>query len=224
MNYNELKVILIRKKLIILFCSLLFSLGLVAEKTISGNFQLHSGRVLVSSIVKIENYEYLFDNSEASRPFNFKEAMKTNYWLNRFLEETENKYDYSKLFKGWDTKSKDEKLQFLSSVMEVRSYEHGIYELRLCLEDDIPQNTEYLRQAAPRYVDDFVVYFEKMSKLVNPQTAVSVIGRDEVFPVQKAVNKITILTKYGIIGFILGAVLSMVVVIGTALGLKKDDK
>lgn len=117
--------------------------------------------------------------------------------------------------------SKIEKLDFLRKVIVIHDFRNGIYEIVLRISKDTPKNVDYLNANGQNFINAFVDVSNNTINGLRPGTQIEILSQDSAEPEYKPLPQAAILVKYGIVGFILGEILSFLVVSVVALGKKK---
>lgn len=207
----------IKKIGIILLVGILCSLALVFEKNRSSDFRVESGDFCITCLTKITDSDDMNPNFE----FNYGQIIGTNTNMNDFLEVTEsnNKFDYNKIYGNWRTISGIKKAEWLRDHFKTyTAHNGGAWEFRFLIKENEPKDVSYLDENASEFMRTFIIQSEKTIKLVRPNAKVEILKETIFRPENKVLPKKSVLIKYGIIGFVLGVIVASMVFFVRTLG------
>lgn len=216
-----LKRTFIEKISIILFVGILCSMALVFEKNRSSDFMVESGDFCITCLTKITDSDDMNPNFE----FNYGKIIETNTNMNDFLEVTEsnNKFDYNKIYGNWRTISGIKKAKWLRDHFKTfTAHNGGAWEFSFLVKENEPKDVAYLNKNASEFMRTFIDQSEKTIKLVRPNAKIEILKETIISPENKVLPKKRILIKYGIIGFVLGVIIATMVFFVKTLGKSRE--
>lgn len=182
----------------ILLVGIFFTIVFCGYKEYKGNYVIQSGDVLIGRQIQLLNYT---DRQDHVR---FDQLTSSGTILYEFYKHNQNEFDYEKMIPGWKTKSDFQKIEWLKKHIIVKDYGAGNLEFRFDFMKSEPKNLAYLKNNGGKYLDSYLDFLKENTLI---QTYI-VKEQMNVFPQSEAINKKRVLLKYGIIGFILGTLLS----------------
>lgn len=212
---DEIRKNFLKNFLIVILCGFFGCTALIVEKNYTTDYVVKTDRAYVMDIVQFSTgetnvYEDLFD---------YKGLLLTSYNLNQFANSDE--VDFSQLNANWNKMSKDQKLKWLSDVIKVNSFKDGVCEIGIDFSKNTPKNMEYMQTNSNVILQTFENTSLKTLQMVKPTSSAKIINHTEVLPEKIMLPKDKILLKYGIIGFMLGAIIAMLgILVRTAGRLK----
>lgn len=210
---------LYKKIYIIIFFSVVCCFGLGLEKYYFGNFVVRTGNIYVTDIVRVEQIKP--NNVDVLKA---GDLLKTTGNIYSFIKknETEGPIDFNKLNANWSKLDKDSKIHWVDDNLKINDFGHDTYEIIIELDSFTPKDVQYLDKNADMIINEFVSSSSEFIKKVEPSASIRVVDQESVLPEPVVISRKQTVIKYGIIGFILGAVVSSVVILIRALGKKND--
>lgn len=202
---NLIKNILVKKLLIIISVGIICAVALVAEKSLTTNYVTESGDVIVTKLVKVDHIDHSFYRPAET---DYRSLLRTNYNLNSLFEALNGKIELSKFDANWPQMTKTEKVNTFRKNMTIYDYKNGNMELSLILNSGIPKDVEYIKDNVDTFFDEYVNQTNKTFSTMGLQERLSIVGTDYIYPEVLAFPKTKFYIKYGIIGFVLGTVVS----------------
>ena len=95
-------------------------------------------------------------------------------------------------------------------------------EFNFFIDENEAKDVDYLKKNASAFMKAYVAQSEKTIKSIQPKEKIRIIDETIVLPETKALPKEQILMKYGIIGFILGVLLSTMAFFVLTLGKSRE--
>lgn len=220
MYLNNLKNVFFKRIGIIMLAGIFCAAALVFEKNSSTDFVTQSGSFLISELTKITDDK----NKPPTSRIDYNRIIHTNSNLQRFLNETEKnkKFDYKKITGKWDTLSGVKKLEWLRGHVRTSYSQGGVLEFNFLIDENEPKDVDYLKKNASAFMKAYVAQSERTIKSIQPKEKIRIIDETIVLPETKALPKEQILVKYGIIGFILGALVTTMAFFVLALGKNRE--
>lgn len=182
----------------ILLIGILFAIVFCGYKEYKGNYVIQSGDILIGRQVQLINYVDRQDHIK------FDQLNSSGTILYEFYKHNQNEFDYDKMIPGWNTKSDYQKIEWLKKHIIVKDYGAGNLEFRFDFMKSEPKNLTYLKINGGKYLDSYLGFLKEKNLI----QAFVVKEQMDVFPHSEVTNKRNVLLKYGIIGFILGSILS----------------
>lgn len=218
-NYiNIIKGAFIKNIVKIIVVGIVCSIALVCEKSFTTDFVVESGDLIQTKIIKVNDPN---DSPLSDKSVDYRGIMYTNYNLDSLINDQKNSFRFDNLNLEWEKLSKIEKLDFLRKVIVIHDSRNGIYEIVLRISKDTPKNVDYLNANGQNFINAFVDVSNNTINGLRPGTQIEILSQDSAEPEYKPLPQAAILVKYGIVGFILGEILSFLVVSVVALGKKK---
>ena len=97
-----------------------------------------SDDILIGKTLRLTNYTDSYDALQ------YNKYLKSPSFLGSFIEETEEKFDYSKLAPGWGTKTNLQKISWVDKHIIVSYYGAGRIEIQLSIKQNDPMDLEYV--------------------------------------------------------------------------------
>ena len=216
-----LKRTIIEKIGVILLVGVLCSLALVFEKNMSSDFMVETGDFCISCLTKITDSDDMNPNFE----FDYGKIIETDTNMNDFLEVTEsnNRFDYNKIYGNWRTISGIKKAKWLRGHFKTfTAHNGGVWEFSFLIKENEPKDIAYLDENASEFMRTFIVQSEKTIKLVRPNAKIEILKETIISPENKVLPKKRLLIKYGIIGFVLGVIIASMVFFVRTLGKNRE--
>lgn len=212
----------IRKKwLFIVGCAIICSGLLMAEKLIFNQYVIQSGSVHFEIMVKVNNA------MNANNPFyqnkvQYDKFFSSYAFLNSFIADSKQEIDYTKLNKGWNDLSQQDKLKWMQKKLIVNNYNDGIFQIIFLVDDSDAKSLEYIKDNMDLFSEVILREFSKELKLIDRDNELKIINGVQLLPETQIVSKGSVVLKYGALGIVLGIIVGMTVVVIHTLR-KKDD-
>lgn len=219
-RYEILKEAVIKKISFILLLAIICAGGLAAEKYYTSDFMVESGGFVVTVITKID------DPLARENPyveFDYDKWTNTNMNFDDFIaaNETTGRYEFYKVYGDWNTLKGDKKYDWLREHFQVYNFHNGVMEFSFKVKENEAKDLEYLKEYGSDILDAFIFQTERTLQMVRPGIKMEIIHRTLVIPEYIELSKKTVIIKYTVIGFILGACLAMLIIFIMALGRKR---
>lgn len=182
----------------ILIIGIFFSIIFCGYKEYTGKYVIQSGDVLIGRQIQLVNY------ADRQDRIKFDQLVSSDTILYEFYIQNKDSFKYDKINPGWNTKSDFQKIEWMKKHIIVKDYGAGNLEFRFDFMKSEPKNLTYLKENGGKYIDNYLEFLEEknvISKYVIKEQM-------DVFPQSEVIDKRGVLFKYGIIGFILGTILS----------------
>ncbi len=155
-----------------------------------------SDDTLIGKTLRLNDYKDSYDTLHYDR------YLKSSSFLGRFIEETEEKYDYNKLAPGWNQKTNLQKISWIDKHIIVSYYGAGRIEIQLSIKQSEPIDLNYVSSHGEHFLDYFIYFADKKDALGSYTVITSV----DLIPEKNVTSNNKVVLKYGIIGFVLGVV------------------
>lgn len=205
--FNELKKDWLKKSLLVFLCGILGCAALVSEKNKTKAYVVKSDNAYVTDIVQFSSGNH--KNQEDL--FNYKGLLLTTYNLNQFVKNED--IDFTQMNADWVKMTKEQQINWLSKIIKINLFNDGVCEICLDFSKNTPKNIEYLKQNNKIILETFESTSLSTLRTIKPESQIKVINHTEMLPEEIMLPKNKILIKYGIIGFILGIVVSSLAIL-----------
>lgn len=196
------------KFIYIILLAIIFSLGLVIEKTFFTDYVIQSTRFRTEKTIKIEyNQPLMFNNS-----LDYGTFLKSYSEIDLFLKQSENRFDYKKINSDWDKLTEIQKVEWLQKHIHVVDIHSGVIQFIFTLSADDAKDYEYIKLYGTKYLDEYISFAESRINQITPQSQFKEVSTYTLEPKLLANDKNIIIIKYGIIGAVLGTIIGVVIV------------
>lgn len=196
------------KFIYIILLAIIFSLGLVIEKTFFIDYVIQSTRFYTEKTIKIEyNQPLMFNNS-----LDYGTFLKSYSEIDLFLKQSENRFDYKKINSDWDKLTEIQKAEWLQKHIHVVDIHSGVIQFIFTLSADDAKDYEYIKLYGTKYLDEYISFAESRINQITPQSQFKEVSTYTLEPKLLANDKNIIIIKYGIIGAVLGTIIGVVIV------------
>lgn len=196
------------KFIYIILLAIIFSLGLVIEKTFFTDYVIQSTRFYTEKTIKIEyNQPLMFNNS-----LDYGTFLKSYSEIDLFLKQSENRFDYKKINSDWDKLTEIQKVEWLQKYIHVVDIHSGVIQFIFTLSADDAKDYEYIKLYGTKYLDEYISFAESRINQITPQSQFKEVSTYTLEPKLLANDKNIIIIKYGIIGAVLGTIIGVVIV------------
>lgn len=196
------------KFIYIILLAIIFSLGLVIEKTFFTDYVIQSTRFHTGKTIKIEyNQPLMFNNS-----LDYGTFLKSYSEIDLFLKQSENRFDYKKINSDWDKLTEIQKVEWLQKHIHVVDIHSGVIQFIFTLSADDAKDYEYIKLYGTKYLDEYISFAESRINQITPQSQFKEVSTYTLEPKLLANDKNIIIIKYGIIGAVLGTIIGVVIV------------
>lgn len=196
------------KFIYIILLAIIFSLGLVIEKTFFTDYVIQSTRFYTEKTIKIEyNQPLMFNNS-----LDYGTFLKSYSEIDLFLKQSANRFDYKKINSDWDKLTEIQKVEWLQKHIHVVDIHSGVIQFIFTLSADDAKDYEYIKLYGTKYLDEYISFAESRINQITPQSQFKEVSTYTLEPKLLANDKNIIIIKYGIIGAVLGTIIGVVIV------------
>lgn len=139
----------------------------------------------------------------------YERYLYSDVFLYPFLDATESQYDYEKFAKDWKNKNRIQKEQWLASHLQVKNYGAGRVEVGFYFKATEPMDAKYLEDNGLQYTQDFLTFVNQKDSFGK----YAVTGEVLNVPTKTVTSQKRVNVKYGMIGFVLGIVSAVIVLL-----------
>lgn len=207
MNFRSI----IKKWYVILICAVICAGGLYFEKSQIHTVVPQTGDMTYIRVVKF-NTVPVFTTNQTSTEINVTNLMKAWSNLTELDSQIEANFDMSKMNAEWDKTADSQKMKWLGEHFRVQNMGPGLYELIIQFTKQDAKDSQYIKENSADLMDEYEAYFSKSAALVTNDTSLKTVKEIQNINENKVVSKGNIEKKYAIIGFILGALVGVVIV------------
>ena len=204
---------IIKKWYVIFLCALLGAGGLYFEKSLVVPAVPQTGDLTYIRVVKFEQIptETLMGTSTEIRMNDLVNAWSN---LSSLTSRMDNHVEMQKLYPKWTDLAQSQKFKWLAGHFRVNWIGPGIYELIFQMKKDEVKDAEYIKTNHEKLIEEYENYFREAAGMVTNDTSLTTVKNfelvDEVgMPTAQQIEK-----KYTVIGFVLGALIGVVIVMG----------
>lgn len=208
MNFRSI----IKKWYVILICAVICAGGLYFEKSQVHTVVPQTGDMTYIRVVKF-NTVPVFTTNQTSTEINVTNLMKAWSNLTELDSQIEANFDMSKMNAEWDKTADSQKMKWLGGHFRVQNIGPGLYELIIQFSKKDMKDSQYIKDNSTDLMNMYEAYFSKSAALVTKDTNLSTVKEFQNINEDRVVSKKAIEKKYAIIGFILGALVGVVIVI-----------
>lgn len=202
---------IIGKWYIILICAILCAGGLYFEKSQVHTIVPQTGDMTYIRVVKF-NTVPVFTVNQTSTEINMTHLMQAWSNLTDLDTQIEANFDMNKMNAEWGKTADSQKMKWLGEHFRVQNMGPGLYELIIQFSKKDAKDSQYIKDNSAGLMDMYEAYFSKSAALVTNDTSLKTVKEIQNINEDKVVSKENIEKKYAIIGFILGALVGVVVV------------
>ena len=197
----------------ILLCGILCAGLLVVEKAFFTKFTIQAG-----GPVSGEYIVSVFDTKDRSNPkkqLNYPALMHSDANLTDFIKllEKEGQFEFVKLNPNWTRLTDVQKKQWLRQHLRIQNYQGNNFRIVYYLPQREVYNLAFLKKNSSIFMDSFMEQTNRTVKKIKPEADIKVVSRNYSYPKELPLNRTDILIKYGITGFLLGSLFSMLLIL-----------
>ncbi len=205
----------------ILLCGIICAGLLLIEKAFFTDFHVQTGTFMAETVMVVqEDPKGIASKQKINYPALIRGVVNVGAVIKELEEQ--HRFDFTKMVYNWERLSDLAKIKWVQTHTMV--YPNGnIYTFVFCLNKKELIDLEFLQQNVNLFLNIFIKNSVAYIQKAKPKTAVTLIGTQLLYPKEVDVKKSDTLFKYGIIGFVLGAVLaSLVVIVHSLRGYHND--
>ena len=202
---------LVRRWYVILICAILCAGGLYFEKSKINTVIIPCADMTYIRVVRFNNVP-VFTANQTSKEIEMGNLMNMNSTVAEFESQIETQFEIKKMNSNWGKLANSEKLSWIGKHFRIHNVGPGIYELIIQFNKKDVADIQYVKDNNASMMDAYEAHFSKTAALVTPDTSVTQIKSFESIDEDKVVSKAGIEKKYAVIGFVLGALIGIIVV------------
>lgn len=207
MKLNELA----KKWYVILLCAVLCAGGLYFEKSRITPVIPQTGDITYIRIVK---FNQVPTESLNGTNVEIKMDALVGAWpnLSMLTKKIDDNIDMEKLNPKWASMAESQKFNWLTQHFRINWVGPGMYELIFQMKKDEVKNAEYIKANHEKLIEEYEEYFQKAASMVTNDTNLTRVKNFELVEETDMPTIQQIEKKYAVIGFVLGALVGVVIV------------
>jgi hypothetical protein len=207
---NNFKKVL-SKWYIVLICAFITSGMLYFEKSKVNPSIQQTGDMIFTRTVKFNKIP-TFTAGQTTTEINLSKIMKMASSQEYMIKILEDNFKTSKLDKSLDKMSNLNKLIWVDKHFYVEKVGPGVYELVMKYSRNDPKDAEYIIDNSSALIETYEKAFKESSKMLISDTSFDEIKNYDIIENISTNNESNMNKKYAIIGFVLGALIGIVMV------------
>ena len=201
----------IKKWYVILLCAILCAGGLYFEKSRVNTVIPQTGNMTYVRVVRFDTVPVLI-GYQTSTEINMMNLSKSWPYLSDLETQLETEFSMPKLNAKWAKLTGSQKISWVAGHFRIQYLAPGLYELIVQFQKDDLKDAEYIAENSMRMLDAYEKHFIAISEEVTKDTKISRVKEFENVDTSEPVTKESIEKKYAIIGFVLGALVGVVII------------
>ncbi len=199
---------IIKKWYIVLLCALIGASALYFEKSSVKPSIPQNGDVTYTRLVRFDPVP-VFVIGQDGYEIDINKAL--GMWGNRqkFIDVLDTEFVGEQISVGWNDLKVSEKFDWMNQHFRAGKIGPGVYELVLQIKKNEPKDIDYLTENGNRLMDAYESYVINSAKEITGNSQMSVIQNYSLIENEDAVQPETLVKKYSIIGFVLGAMVGI---------------
>lgn len=202
---------ILKKWYIILICAIVCAGGLYFEKSQVHTIVPQTGDMTYIRVVRF-NTVPVFTANQTSTEIDMTNLMKSWSNLTDLDSQIKMNFDMSKMNADWDKTADSQKIKWLSEHFRIQNMGPGLYELIIQFKKQDAKDSQYIKENSVDLMDAYETYFSKSAAMVTNDISLKTVKEIQNINEDKMVSKGDIEKKYAVIGFILGALVGVVIV------------
>ena len=200
-----------KKWYVILLCAILCAGGLYYEKSRVHMVIPQTGSMTYIRVVQFDTVP-VFTSGQTSNEINMMNPTNSWSYLSDLESQLEAQFSMNKLNSKWEKLPDSQKISWVSGHFRVQYLAPGLYELIVQFQKNDVKDAEYIAENSARMLDVYERYFVAISGEVTGNTGISRVREMEKIDEPEVVTRESIEKKYAVIGFVLGALVGVVIV------------
>lgn len=196
---------------VVLAFGLVFAIGLSIEKIFFTNFIIKSGDFLFTRIVSIN--EVSKSDTKIYSEFHYGRLMNTYPVIKEFQEYSKSKYDFGKFDATWNNKTEQDRYKWQQNHIYINEIGNNIYEICIHFGKNDYKDYEYTKNNANQLLTDYIIFSNRLFNEMGLNMKTEEYHNFSMYPQEIILNKRLIVIKYFIIGFLLGSLLGMAILL-----------
>ncbi|WP_270441279.1 hypothetical protein [Acidaminococcus provencensis] len=202
---------MLSKWYVVLICALITSGLLYVEKSKVNPSVQQTGDIIFTRTVKF-NKVPTFTEGQTTTEINLSKIMKMASSQEYMIKMLEDNFRTSKLDKSLDKMSNLNKLIWVDKHFYVEKVGPGVYELVMKYSRNDPKDAEYIIDNSTALIETYEKAFQESAKMLTPDTSFAEIKKYDIIENISTNTESNINKKYAIVGFVLGALIGIVIV------------
>lgn len=202
---------ILQKWYVILICAIIGASGLYFEKSQVNTVVPQTGEMTYIRVVRF-NTVPVFTANQTSSEIDMTNLMKAWSNLTELESQLESDFDMKKMNVTWDKTAESQKMKWMGEHFRVQNMGPGVYELIIQFTKKDVKDSQYIKDNNAALMDMYEDHFSKTAAMVAADTSLNTIKEVQTINEDQVVSKATIEKKYAIIGFILGALVGVVII------------
>lgn len=212
---------IVKKWYIILICAVVCSGGLYFEKNRVAPVIPQTGDMTYIRVVKFDRVP-TFTVNQTSKEIDMTDLMRSWSYLVVLQDDLEEKITLKKLNPEWSQTADSQKMRWMGEHFRVQHLGPGLYELIIQFTKKDAKDSQYLAENHDMLMDMYMSFFKQSASMVTDNTDLNIVKEVQQIDVDKNATKSGVEKKYAIIGFILGALIGLVLLV-VWTGRKKES-
>lgn len=203
----------LKKLSVVILCGILCAGLLVAEKAFFTKFAIQAGGPVTGEyIVSVVDAK---DRSTPKKQLNYPAVMHSDANLADFIKLLEKKgqFEFVKLNPNWARLTDGQKIQWLRQHVRIQNYQGNNFRIVYYLPQREVFDLAFLQKNSSIFMDSFMEQTNRTVKKIKPGAIIKVVKQNFSYPKELPLNRNDILIKYGIMGFVLGSLFSMLLIL-----------
>lgn len=202
---------IIKKWYIILICAVLCASGLYFEKSMVVPAVPPTGDIMYIRIVKLNQIPTETLN-ETNIEINLDKLIKAWPNLSILAKTLDDNFDMQRLNPKWRNMSQSQKIDWIANHYRINWVGPGMYELIFQMKKDEVKDAEYIKENHEKLMEEYKNYFQESAGMVTNDTNLTTVKSFELVDDKNMPTVQQIEKKYAVIGFVLGALIGIVIV------------
>lgn len=191
----------------IILVAFFVGLALSVEKIFFTDTITKSDRFYVEQEVSIK----YVNPTEIGNIIDYQNLFSSFTVLNRFLEETKDDYDYSKWDADFPGMMKEKQLEWLKKHLLITNVGNTACVYSFNLPANTRKNDQYVEEYGQKFLKQYIEFTQRELNQMGMSSSYQLRENFTLQPTVITVNNKVRALKYGVAGFILGALLAMLV-------------
>lgn len=201
-----------KKWYVIFICAIVCSGGLYFEKSRVAPIVPQTGDMTYIRVVKFDKIPTL-TVSQTSTEIDLTNLMKSWSNLIALQNNIEEKMVMKKFNPEWFQTADSQKIKWMSEHFRIQHLGPGLYELIIQFTKKDAKDSQYVEENHDLLMDTYMSSFKQSASIITDNTDLTIVQETQHIDVSKNVTKTDSEKKYAIIGFVLGALVGLVLVV-----------
>lgn len=161
-------------------------------------------KIQVEKVILIKN-----NISILEKEINYEKYLKSFTFINKFYNNTKDKFEYNRIFLNWDKLKLEDKLKWFQNHFFVNKFGCGLIQYTFILQSKEAKDYEYISIKAEELLNDYIDFMNKDIKEIYENVSFMDIG---ICKINTSYNvKNNYLKKYLFYNFLLGLLFGLTV-------------